>query len=562
MFLIGISSLIQCWFLPGLLILAKFKKIGILDKFILSLPISIIANYILVILLLNFKLFDQKVLIGIIIFEFLLAVYFYKNYFKNIFKIQTITFQFNLINILNIILIFVFLYLASKSIGIIIHSGDPYVMWNKWAISIFENSLPVSSLDYPLGYPILQSISYKIIGTYEIEFFSQALQIIYPLFSIVALLRILVITKNNLFKYVLLFSLLLILNQFRHTLFIGFVDPILVFNSIILIYLIFLIKENKNLLNDKIFLIILGIVLSASGIIKQTGLYISFIAPLVLFFCLDLKYKLINFKNLIILFFVIFLLVTPLYLYKFYLYIYDSGSLNALNLISLQEEKTFLEKISRTSKLIFGLGLFVIIPILIFAAKNKISRIFLLFIIMPYFLIWSFFYGNDARNFALILPFIAFCIADLLYDLEKNFLIKLSNKFSNIFSYILVILLIAFISEKRDFEYMYKKNKEQMENRTPHKKVNILLNHYKKVAIKDSNIFFSDNSFSYLPKFKNGKFLLCNESTSKFLKNENEKIFYLYNKKNCQKEFLDSYFIKNESKIIFDEYNFVLISNY
>ena len=100
-------------------------------------------------------------------------------------------------------------------------------MWNKWAISIFENSLPISSLDYPLGYPILQSISYKIIGTYEIEFFSQALQIIYPLFSIVALLRILVITKNNLFKYVLLFSLLLILNQFRHTLFIGFVDPIL-----------------------------------------------------------------------------------------------------------------------------------------------------------------------------------------------------------------------------------------------------------------------------------------------------------------------------------------------
>ena len=47
---------------------------------------------------------------------------------------------------------------------------------------------------------------------------------------------------------------------------------------------------------DKIFLIILGIVLSASGIIKQTGLYISFIAPLILFFCLDLKYKLINFS--------------------------------------------------------------------------------------------------------------------------------------------------------------------------------------------------------------------------------------------------------------------------
>ena len=96
MFFIGISSLIQCWFLPGLLILAKFKKIGILDKFILSLPISIVANYILVVLLINLRLFDQKVLIGILIFEFLLAIYFYKDNFKNIFKIQTANIQFNL----------------------------------------------------------------------------------------------------------------------------------------------------------------------------------------------------------------------------------------------------------------------------------------------------------------------------------------------------------------------------------------------------------------------------------------------------------------------------------
>ena len=43
-------------------------------------------------------------------------------------------------------------------------------MWNSWAIDIFENKLLIKNLDYPIGYPALQAISYKMIGTYKIEF--------------------------------------------------------------------------------------------------------------------------------------------------------------------------------------------------------------------------------------------------------------------------------------------------------------------------------------------------------------------------------------------------------
>ena len=69
MFLIGISSLIQCWFLPGLLLSYKLKQISFIDKIILSLPLSIVVNYILVIFLLNINLFNQLILIFIFIFE-------------------------------------------------------------------------------------------------------------------------------------------------------------------------------------------------------------------------------------------------------------------------------------------------------------------------------------------------------------------------------------------------------------------------------------------------------------------------------------------------------------
>ena len=284
MFLIGISSLIQCWFLPGFLLSYNLKQINFIDRIILSLPISIVINYILVIFLLNINFFNQLILFFIFTSEIFLLIYFFK---RDLFKVPIIKIPriyLNSLNFLNILLVVIFLYLAIKSFGKIIFPGDPYVMWNRWAIDIFNNKLPIKNLDYPIGYPALQAISYKMIGTYKIEFFAQAVQVIYPLFSLLVLIRIKKITNNDFFSFILLFFSLLVLNQFRHTLYIGFVDTILVFCSTLLIYLIELIRHNKKLFYEINFLIILGIVLSAPGLIKQTGLYISFISPLILFF--------------------------------------------------------------------------------------------------------------------------------------------------------------------------------------------------------------------------------------------------------------------------------------
>ena len=515
----------------------------------------------MVIFLLNINFFNKLLLFLIFTFEIFLLIYFFK---RDLFKVPIIKIPriyLNSLNFLNILLVVIFLYLAIKSFGKIIFPGDPYVMWNRWAIDIFNNKLPIKNLDYPIGYPALQAISYKMIGTYKIEFFAQAVQVIYPLFSLLVLIRIKKITNNDFFSFILLFFSLLVLNQFRHTLYIGFVDTILVFCSTLLIYLIELIRHNKKLFYEINFLIILGIVLSAPGLIKQTGLYISFISPLILFFFLDLKFKIKHLKNILILSLIIFFIVSPWYLYKIFYIVNDFGSANAVNLISLHEEKTFIEKIHRTSKLIFGLGIYLIIPMFLISLSKKDSRKFLAFIILPYYFIWSFLYGNDARNFINI-SVCSLVLVDSIFTIDNHIIKKIDKSLKRFLPIIIIISLLLFLNEKRNYDYMFIKNQKQVQNRTWHKEVNILINHYKQNVIKKNKIYFSDSSFLNLPNFLDSEFLTCNLRTSNFLKDKKEKKFYLYKINQCSKNFIESEFIKKDSIIIFKEHGFVLITNY
>ena len=123
MFIIGVCSLFQCWLLPGLLILYKLKNLNLIDKIILSLPVSIVCNYIITILLINLKLFNQNVLIFIFVFELLALFYLYQHFLFDLFKIKIIKINFNLLNSLNIALIFIVLILAVNSLGEIIWNG-------------------------------------------------------------------------------------------------------------------------------------------------------------------------------------------------------------------------------------------------------------------------------------------------------------------------------------------------------------------------------------------------------------------------------------------------------
>mgnify|MGYP001239460010 CR=1 FL=1 len=564
MFLLGIFALIQCWILPGLLILSFYKDINIKDKLILSVPLSLVANYIIILILLVFNSFNQISIILISSISLIASFLLYKSEIFKILKVKVINIKLDFLSIISIFLFGTILYLAIKSTGKIIHPGDPYVMWNMWALDIFSGKLPSGSMDYPLAYPIMQAITYGMIGTDKIEFFAQSVQLIYPILIFFVFLRIIELTnaEKEKIKLTLIITLILILNQFRHTLFIGFVDPILVTSSVLIIYLIYFLKKFNFHINSFKFLLILGFIITSSGVTKQTGLYMSALSPFVIFLSLKFKLNLFSIKRILFLCLIIFIILSPWYIYKIFLFEKDIDSLNALNLINLYHGD-LLSKIIRTSALVFGHQLIFIFVVLlaVISLRNKLSRLFIILIIFPYYLIWSFLYGNDARNFALVLPFIGYVIADSIVIIENYFKKIHIFKYSKIFfSFSLFLLIVNFANEKRNYNYMLDKNFKQSKNRTQHYDVNILLYHYKNQITDSKNFYFSKHSFIFLPGFENGIVLQCNENALKKLKYSKKKIFYLYQKTTCSKKFLESKIISNKSNIIFEKNGFILFS--
>lgn len=256
MFFLGLLSLIQIWFLPGFLALSFLNRINIYDKLIIAFPLSIILNYIFVFLLILFKSYNFYILIIFIFLELAILVYIYRYDLKKLknFKHKIdVKKNYYFLDLLIFLLLVSYLTLAISNIGEITFPGDPLVMWDTWAKSFAQGIIPKNTMDYPQAYPILMSLTYVLIGTTEIEFFSRSVGLAYPLMIWVIMIRIQKFLPKieNEIKLTLFLITLLTLNQFRHTLFIGYVDPILVFASVSLGYLFILSFVNKFKQRDR-----------------------------------------------------------------------------------------------------------------------------------------------------------------------------------------------------------------------------------------------------------------------------------------------------------------------
>ena len=175
MFILGILSLFQIWFLPGLFFLSFSKKLELLDMIILSVPLSITINYFLVYFLVNFEIYSQFNLLLIIIFEISYIIYNSLNNIKLKKSLSTIenflvhkneiNIKLNILDILILLCFFIISFLGFQTIGEVIHIGDAIRSYNPWSIIWFNNK--IDDFDpgiYTQGLPILMSVSYKLIN--------------------------------------------------------------------------------------------------------------------------------------------------------------------------------------------------------------------------------------------------------------------------------------------------------------------------------------------------------------------------------------------------------------
>ena len=294
MFLLGILGLLQVWFLPGIFLLSFTKKIKTIDTIILSLPLSILVNYLIVLALVLTKNYDQKIVLLIIVFELFFIIF---NYRKNInFKntIQSlesflkfknlIRINLNLLDFLILLPFSLILFFGLNTIGDPLHIGDSLIQYNAWSIEWYNNKIADTGVlgEYPPGISMTMSLVYKIINNTSVEIFTRAIFIIYPSWILLVFYRAIHLLPNykNIIQLTCFITLSIFLFIFRHTsMYAGLIEPVLFLTSgctALVMILIYKQKEDLKILDYLLF----GLIVASGPLTKQTGLYLAFLFPL------------------------------------------------------------------------------------------------------------------------------------------------------------------------------------------------------------------------------------------------------------------------------------------
>ena len=512
MLFLGSLAIIQCWFLPGFTVLSFSKLFKIQDKILLSPLMSLFINYVLGITLIIFQQFNFQNIILIIIFEIFLILIIYRKSFNlnviNFFKFDNkidLKLSFWFLEVIIYIFLILFIFLALNTIGEVIHLGDPVMMWNEWSKDIYNNSIPLSG-DYPIAYPILGAITYTLLNTYEIEFFARIVCILYPLWIFLIYFRVKNLVPKNFYIlfFTFLFSLFLIFYIFRHySLYIGYVDPILFFITISLGYLYILVREKKlNLYN----LLLITFAISTPSITKQTGILLTGLIPFILIIISLKENKKVDIQFFVRLIILTFIFSASWYLYKIYGYVFIENDTSNIKSLMSQVKGSYDYKISRGLEYAFGIFYPVVVFLYLMSLKNFYGRIVGLLLVLPYFLIWSLFFGNDNRNLSIALPLIAFVMSIGFLEVIKLISIKINNKILIYFSLTLFVfstfIVFNFINEKRNRLYMINKNIDKQILRGNNIATNFLI--YENLKnFKDKIIYTDDYNFTFLPKTSN-----------------------------------------------------------
>lgn len=562
MAILGIFSILQAWVLPGFLFLLFFRDMKIIDKIVLSIPLSLVLNYIAIYILVVFNLYNQKSLFIFIIIELTFIIYIlFKKYnfdylideIDNFFSIKVkkkfINLELSLLNSIISFLLIIYIFYALKNLGQPVHGGDPLDMWNKWAVLWSKNVIPVN-VEYPQAVPILYSISYVLISNYEVEYFTSAVCLIYPIWIFVIFFRLIYLypEKKTLIKLSLIVTTFYLLSILRnYALFIGFSDPILVLvtTTTFFIFIYSFFKTETNFINNTnsfkhIFLI--SLVASAPAITKQMGLLISFIFP-IFYFILHYYRKKLSIKNFILISLVIFLVSFSWYIFPIYEYYpFDLKStyfgILSSDAMMNSQQMNIIMKLDYGLEYLFWKFKYLILLLIILSLNNKYSLSIFLLIVLPYFLIWSLFFVADNRNFVMVSPFIGFILSVGLINLLKIFSL-IDYKIIKISKIIILILFIFSVG----FSIQKIKNNEKLIFKSIEAKklrgfpeINVLLyNHLENSPFNHDVITISDNVFTYLPNIGKKFVRVSCESFISFIEeNYQDKDFYLLLKKdNC-----------------------------
>jgi hypothetical protein len=460
---LGILSLFQLVFVPGLILTRLMKFRGFWINFLLTIGLSPMFNYLFVFATTTLGIYTQTCVLILFTVEIALLLYFYfpminKNIEQtiNLDMIHQFFSEYLKINahkvgwrkkIANIIYLSVFL-LAVGSILIyiklygtqtssIFSAWDAVFSWDRWAVDWYMNRFPRGTYHYPQLMPANWSMTYQFMGDSRIKFFAKAYAGYIEIF-ILLIIFILGLLKQKLgyFLGVISTSWLQFALGSRGN---GYADSPVAFFALLSIAFIILAQDNKD---DAKYIIAGAIFAAGAAVTKQAGFWIVVAYPLlvVLLNWNSGKQKLI--PILVKMAIINLVIIVPWYVFT------QIQIASGLNVSEIQNVTTlgsqgkniyevFISAISLfisrlNNRFLPGIISFIVLSLLLgISYKDKFWGKICSFFIIPYTIIWIFFFCYDIRNLNLIIPLIGLVSGMGLqqiieYDYPENFINRMN----------------------------------------------------------------------------------------------------------------------------------------
>ncbi len=534
MYLLGLLSVLQMVFIPGFIVL-KFFRFHLESKIqtlVYSFGLSLLINYLLVYGLTVAKIYKPAVIYTIVLIEILLLVYYLKNstqfriniaikdpvtQFSNFLKSHSV--YYNLLLVVSFIVIILYFSYFLSNFGSVFTKWDAMVSWNRWAASWATNQLPTIAYRYPQLIPANWSITYVMIQNTDVQLFAKSIMPLFPIATLFLFMDLALRKKDLTYLVSLIVYGSILRVVFTPGLIVsGYVDIAVAFFAFLAFHP-FHSNDSPQVSEKNILLSI--IFACASTVTKQAGIYI-----LTVMIAWNLWTVFKNRKNLslkktsriiVSMIAIAIVIVLSWYIFRFILIdksIETSERVEIFTAIDaahgdrslgqrlIYSFENLVQKDGFSAGLVFGLFLF----FLFFSLFHKKSRKNTLWIVIPFTLIWGFFFSYDYRNLTLAFPFMAFSLSFGLTSFFNTLILKSHHPRKYKLSLLYLLILIVSVTGFLNFTIYSKKNliQNQHEQKTQIgiPRLNKLLYNYKETHGFKGRIFSAYQYLAVLPGLK------------------------------------------------------------
>jgi hypothetical protein len=439
MLFLGVLSVFQLTLLPGLLLVRLFPgKRSFIQQLIYVFMLSLLANYLAVFLLVTLHLYLRGVVLVLFGLEVALLawitrrqwsqvfvgeeirirdgisnqLHYFGDWIRKDFWSASLYFVCGLVALLSIIWV---LWAWVTNFNTVFQTWDAWATWDLWGMKWADNRFPGDTYEYPQLIPVAFSLSYKFIGTTAVKFFGKSIM---PLFTLMVVLMLFDLgKKHRSFGYMLgagfaLYSIVLLLGEYIPE---GYVDIPVACLSFMAIYTLLHARNLKDKGEIKSILLLGSLCTATAAVTKQTGLYVMIFYPLLAYLWVLKPLKGLAQGAAITLlaknFLMVLVLVLPWYAFVEFRILSGSSTSAIQNAIyDIHQGRTLPERFVAAVDSLGGYIFFFIFALLSLLVLDNTFRQIVVFLILPFSILWALFLGYEDRNLAVAIPLLSMVV--------------------------------------------------------------------------------------------------------------------------------------------------------